>query len=315
MHDNIAPPDGSGAGCEEPPQAPEMDNLVSAFDWSSTPLGPSAAWPDSLKAVVRIVLTSGFPMWMAWGQELTMLYNDAYARTTLGKKHPWALGRPAYEVWHEIWKDIGPLIDRVMESGEACWEEVLQLILERNGYPEETYHTFSYSPLAGPDGNIAGMLCVVIEDTVRVIGERQLSALSTLAAELAGTISEQDVFSAIERGVAGQKDMPCTLTYLFDEDATQPGRKDRIRTRPSSRMPHHQRRLQGSPLADSFAAGGKPRHYRGGSGRIFPRSASRLLGSAADPCTVGPHQPPGSGKAGGGLHCRTESISPNRRNL
>jgi signal transduction histidine kinase/DNA-binding NarL/FixJ family response regulator len=221
MQDNIALPDSSEAGCETPAQTQVMSELVKDFDWSTTPLGPAAAWPDSLKAVVRIVLTSGFPMWMAWGPELTMLYNDAYARTTLGKKHPWALGRPAYQVWHEIWKDIGPLIERVMESGEACWEEVLQLILERNGYPEETYHTFSYSPLAGPDGNVAGMLCVVIEDTVRVIGERQLSALSTLAAALGGTITEQDVFAAIERGVAGQKDMPCTLTYLFDDDGKQ----------------------------------------------------------------------------------------------
>ena len=195
-----------------------MSELVARFDWAATPLGPASAWPDSLKAVVRIVLTSGFPMWMAWGPELTVLYNDAYAQTTLGKKHPWALGRSAPEVWSEIWKDIGPLIRRVMETGEACWEEALQLILERSGYPEETFHTFSYSPLAGPGGQIAGMLCVVIEDTVRVIGDRQLSALTALATALAGAITEQEVFEAIERGVEGQKDMPCTLTYLFDED-------------------------------------------------------------------------------------------------
>ncbi len=199
----------------------EMSTLVANFDWAATQLGPAEGWPDSLKAAVRIVLTSGFPMWMAWGPGLTFLYNDAYARTTLGKKHPWALGRPAQEVWHEIWKDIGPLIQRVMETEEACWEEALLLILERNGYPEETYHTFSYSPLAGPDGRIAGMLCVVIEDTVRVIGDRQLSALSSLAAALAGAITEQDVFAAIEHGVANQKDMPCTLTYLFDERGKQ----------------------------------------------------------------------------------------------
>jgi signal transduction histidine kinase len=198
-----------------------MGELVSRFDWAATPLGPSAAWPDSLKAVVRILLTSGFPMWMAWGPDLTILYNDAYARTTLGRKHPWALGRPAPEVWSEIWKDIGPLIRRVMETGESCWEEALQLILERNGYPEETYHTFSYSPLVGPDDKIVGMLCVVIEDTVRVIGERQLSALSTLAGALAGAITEKDVYAAIEQGVTGQKDMPCTLTYLFDKSEKQ----------------------------------------------------------------------------------------------
>jgi signal transduction histidine kinase/CheY-like chemotaxis protein len=200
---------------------PSMAKLVGAFDWATTPLGPSAAWPDNLKTVVRILLTSGFPMWMAWGPELTALYNDAYRRATLGKKHPWALGRPASEVWHEIWKDIGPRIFKVMESGEASWDEALLLILERSGFPEETYHTFSYSPLAGPDGKIAGMLCVVMEDTARVIGERQLASLSRLSAALAGAITEGEVFSAIERGVEGQKDMPCTLTYLFEKDSSK----------------------------------------------------------------------------------------------
>jgi signal transduction histidine kinase len=199
-------------------QTLEARELVAKFDWAATPLGAAASWPDSLKAAVRIVLTSGFPMWMAWGPELTILYNDAYARTTLGRKHPWALGRRAPEVWSEIWKEIGPLIRRVMETGEACWEEALQLILERSGYPEETFHTFSYSPLTGPGGQIAGMLCVVIEDTVRVIGDRQLSALTRLAATLAEAITQQEVFEAIERGVSDQKDMPCTLTYLFDDE-------------------------------------------------------------------------------------------------
>jgi signal transduction histidine kinase/CheY-like chemotaxis protein len=218
MQDAISQLNGRNPDPCEEPQLQEMSELVRRFDWETTPLGPSATWPDGLKAVVRIVLGSGFPMWMAWGPELTILYNNAYARTTLGKKHPWALGRPASEVWREIWKDIGPLIQRVMETREACWEETLQLILERSGYPEETYHTFSYSPLEGPDGQVAGMLCVVIEDTARVIGERQLGALSELAASLASAISRQEVFSAIERGVAHQKDMPCTLTYLFEGD-------------------------------------------------------------------------------------------------
>ena len=218
MHNELATPNGRDQQYEAGVQPLAMSELVAKFDWAATPLGPAAAWPDSLRAVVRIVLTSGFPMWMAWGPKLTFIYNDAYARTTLGKKHPWALGRPASEVWHEIWKEIDPLIRRVMQTGEACWEEALHLVLERNGYPEETYHTFSYSPLTGPGGQIAGMLCVVIEDTVRVIGDRQLSALSSLAAALAGAITEQEVFTSIEHGLDGQKDMPCTLTYLFDDE-------------------------------------------------------------------------------------------------
>ncbi len=100
------------------------------------------------------MLTSRFTMWMAWGPELTMMYNDAYARTTLGKKHPWALGKPASKVWPEIWADIGPRIDRVLETGEASWDETLPLIVERSGYPEETYHTFSYIPLVARTGEL-----------------------------------------------------------------------------------------------------------------------------------------------------------------
>ena len=107
---------------------------LAAVDWDSTPLGPPAQWPGSLQTVVRIVLTSRFSMWMAWGPELTFFCNDAYRRDTLGKKYPWALGRPASEVWSEIWPDIGPRIDRVMSTGEATWDEALLLFLERSGY-------------------------------------------------------------------------------------------------------------------------------------------------------------------------------------
>ena len=170
--------------------------------------GTSPAWPDSLKAAVRILVTSRFPMWMAWGPELTVLYNDAYARVTLGKKHPWALGKPASEVWHEIWSDIGPRIERVMTTGEASWDETLGLILERSGFPEETFHTFSYSPLAGSNDQIEGMLCVVMEDTQRVRGERQLTSLSTLAGALVDANTREEVFTAIQRGLADQKDIP-----------------------------------------------------------------------------------------------------------
>ena len=193
-----------------------MSALVESFDWASTPIGPACAWPESLKTTIRILLTSRFPMWMAWGPELTFLYNDAYARTTLGKKHPWALGRPAHEVWSEIWNDIGPRINRVMATGQASWDETLLLILERSGYREETYHTFSYSPLADCDGRIVGMLCVVMEDTARLIGERQVASLSALAASLADSITEDEVFDAIADGLECQHDMPFALVYLFD---------------------------------------------------------------------------------------------------
>ena len=125
----------------------EIGRDLALVDWSATPLGPPEQWPQSLRTAVSILLSSRFPMWMAWGPDLTFFCNAAYRRDTLGKKYPWALGRAASEVWSEVWDDAGPRIAHVLSTGEATWDEGLLLFLERSGYSEETYHTFSYSPL------------------------------------------------------------------------------------------------------------------------------------------------------------------------
>ena len=196
-----------------------LGKLIREIDWAKTPLGPIAGWPQSLKTVVQMVLTSRFAMWMGWGPELTFFYNDAYARMTLGKKHPWALGKPSRQVWAEIWNDIGPRIQKVLASGEATWDEALLLFLERSGYREETYHTFSYSPLSGDDGKVAGHLCVVTEETERIIGERRLRTLRSLAAELNKAITEAEVCESIVRSLdENQQDLPFSLIYLFSDD-------------------------------------------------------------------------------------------------
>ena len=96
---------------------------LAQVDWAATPLGSPASWPQSLQTAVSILLSSRFSMWMAWGPELTFFCNAAYRRDTLGRKYPWALGRPAREVWAEIWDDIGPRIDRCLSTGEATWDE------------------------------------------------------------------------------------------------------------------------------------------------------------------------------------------------
>ncbi len=179
----------------------EMAALIGSADWAATGIGSPENWPSSLMTVLRILVTSRYQMWMAWGQDLTFFYNDAYA-PTLGVKHPRALGRPAREVWREIWPDIGPRIESVLQTGHATWDEALLLFLERSGYPEETYHTFSYSPLPDDNGAIAGMLCVVMEETQRVIGERRVATLRDLASELGAVRSEPDVLEAVERSLA-----------------------------------------------------------------------------------------------------------------
>jgi PAS domain S-box-containing protein len=151
-----------------------MVERVRTFDWAASPLGASEQWPKSLQTAVDIALSSGQPMFVAWGPELIFLYNDAYA-PILGAKHPDALGRPFHHVWQEIWHDLKPLIDRAL-AGEATWSENLPLIMKRNGYPEQTWYSFSYSPLRDDDGRIAGMFCSCIETTAQVLAERRSTA-------------------------------------------------------------------------------------------------------------------------------------------
>jgi hypothetical protein len=197
----------------------EMGEQTRAFDWSKTPVGPVADWPQSLKTTVRIMLNSRYAMWLGWGPDFTFFYNDAYARMTLGPKHPWALGRSAREVWSEIWDTIGPRAESVIRTGQATWDEGLLLFLERRGFPEETYHTFSYSPVPDDTGGAGGMLCVVTEDTERTIGERRLRTLRELAARTTEEArSAEDACQTAARTLADNlHDVPFVLIYLLDE--------------------------------------------------------------------------------------------------
>ena len=161
----MAGADGTGGSDVDPLFTVDGDvaAAMAEVDWSATPLGPSRSWPQELRTVVRVLLTSRFSMWMAWGPDLTFFYNDSYRRDTLRAKHPWALGRPFREVWSEVYDAVLPQVTAVTERGESTWDEDLLLYVERNGWPEESYHTFSYSPLADEQGRIHGLFCAVAE--------------------------------------------------------------------------------------------------------------------------------------------------------
>jgi len=154
-----------------------MAARVRAFDWASTPLGPPQQWPQSLRIAVGICLNSRFPMFVWWGPQLINIYNDGYI-PMLGKRHPAALGKPAQPTWQEIWHIVGPQAEAVMQRGEATWNERVLLVMERHGYTEETWFTWSYSPIPDEQGGIGGLFCAVTEDTARVMAERERDRLA-----------------------------------------------------------------------------------------------------------------------------------------
>jgi anti-sigma regulatory factor (Ser/Thr protein kinase) len=198
--------------------AGELGRHLARVDWAATSLGEPSTWSQSLVSAVRLVLASKFSMWMAWGPDLTFFCNETYRRDTLGAKYPWALGRPTPEVWAEVWDDVRDRVESVVNTGVATWDESLLLFLERHGYTEETYHTFSYSPLFDDDGRVGGLLCVVTEDTERVIGARRLRTLRDLSSAMAPVTSESQMLEAARAPLAANAhSLPFTLTYLFDE--------------------------------------------------------------------------------------------------
>lgn len=197
----------------------EMSERIRRFDWTKTTLGAIENWQQSLITAVNLILNSRFSMFVWWGEELTYIYNDAYL-PTLGIRHPAALGKSAREVWAEAWDVLGPQAEAVIEKGESSWNEELLLFLERHGFPEETYHTFSYSPIIDDFGKVGGLFCAVSEDTQKVLSRRRLQTLRDLGErtlEEAQTV-EEACRVACDTLNENPFDISFSLIYLLDAD-------------------------------------------------------------------------------------------------
>jgi PAS domain S-box-containing protein len=200
----------------------EMARLMRSHDWSQTPLGSPSTWAQSLKTSVSILLNSRYPMFVWWGQEYANLYNDAYRPILGASKHPQFLGQSAKDCWADVWDVVGPLADSVLATGQPTWSENLLLIMERNGYAEEAYFTFSYSPVRDESGGVGGIFCAVIETTQQIIGERRLRTLRELSAN---TVEAKTVEEACHLATAtlsaNAHDIPFALLYLVEPDGNQ----------------------------------------------------------------------------------------------
>ncbi|WP_061937310.1 sensor histidine kinase [Aureimonas sp. AU22] len=149
-----------------------MAALVRGHDWSSTPLGSTDTWPEALKLLLSIMMGSHQPMFVVWGDEHRIIYNDGYAEI-LASKHPAALGMPFFDVWHEIRADLEPIVAQAM-AGESVFMDDIELLMQRKGFPEETHFSFSYTPVREADGQVVGIFCPCVETTGFVMSQRQL---------------------------------------------------------------------------------------------------------------------------------------------
>jgi signal transduction histidine kinase len=194
----------------------EMHGLTRNFDWANSPVGPIDQWSPSLRTAVSICLESMFPIWILWGRrELTTFYNDAY-RPMLGSlKHPQFLGRSGKVCWSELWDVVGDPIDQVFANGASFRGERQLLVMERNGFLEETYFTYSYSPIKNADGEVGGMFCTCHENTNEVLNSRRLASLRRLAGM--PETKEQAAALACKSFAGNSHDIPFSLIYEVQE--------------------------------------------------------------------------------------------------
>ncbi len=196
-----------------------LGQLIAQHDWSQTPLGPIDKWPQSLKTSVNLMLNSQHPMWVGWGEQATFLYNEAYVQVLGYAKHPWALGRPAAEVWSEIWDICGPLAEKVFRFGQPSFVDEVRLFMNRGDFFEETYYSFSYSPIRDESGAVGGLFCPSTEVTPKIINARRLRTLSELsAAALGQKTTDAACASAISTLEKNPDDVPFAILYLIDPE-------------------------------------------------------------------------------------------------
>jgi signal transduction histidine kinase len=195
----------------------EMGKLVRSMDWSKTPLGPIESWPQSLRTTVSLCLASNFPISLAWGPKHIQIYNDGYW-PICGGKHPYSMGQDFSECWASAWPAIGGAFERAL-AGETTYLENQRMYLDRNGYLEETFFTFSFSPIRDESGGVGGLFHPVTEMTARMLSERRARALRDLAARTGEAQNADDVFTIAVRTLgAYQLDLPFLLIYTIADD-------------------------------------------------------------------------------------------------
>jgi len=198
----------------------EMAELIRAKNWSETPLGPVERWPQSLRTTVSLCLASNFPINIIWGPENTQIYNDGY-RVICGESHPRALGEGYHITWASAWPAIGEPSARAL-SGETSYLENQRMFLTRNGYLEETFFTFSISPIRDESGGIGGLFHPVIETTATILAERRTRALRDLTSVLGGVTDMAELAKLVVDMLARfDLDLPFVLVYALAANDTR----------------------------------------------------------------------------------------------
>ena len=231
--------------------------LVRAYPWDGTPLGAMDGWDPVVRATVEVVLASPVPMALGYGDEYTLIYNDAYA-DVIGAKHPAALGRPAAAVFAEFWAapGVGNVIDDVYRSGQAFLEPETQVAMPRGaaGRVELAFFTRGHSAVRDRHGAIVGVLTVAAETTQVT---QRLQSLGELTSRLAGALTIDDVARVVLRYAMASFDVDHCVFAVDDGSAYRYVRRIRgeMLDEADERLPPLWKRIAGGTESPLVVAG------------------------------------------------------------
>ncbi|MDC0711472.1 ATP-binding protein [Stigmatella sp. ncwal1] len=195
----------------------EMGALMRSMDWGQTSLGPVSGWSPSLRTTVSTMLASPYPIGLYWGEEYVLLYNDAF-RPIFGAKHPASMGAPAEQVLPEAWNVLGPMLAQVRSSKVASYAQDKIIFLERRGFVEECFFTWSYVPAHDEVGRFVGVVVIVGETTRQMLAERRIQAMRELSIRTATEKSVEGIFRAVQAELSQSiADLPFSLLYRVDK--------------------------------------------------------------------------------------------------
>lgn len=198
---------------------PPFIKFARSVDWASTPLGPIEEWPADLRAMSNMIMGSPHPAAMYWGPQHTCIYNAAYLDLA-GQKHPKLMGAGYVEAWPELWDEIKPIFKSAIEAGQATMKHENQLFINRHGYLEEAFFSWSIVPLVGAEGDVVGLYNPAFENTRRRVNERRMLTLREVGERTATATSASGFWPQVQKGLEyNEHDVPFALIYSVKEDA------------------------------------------------------------------------------------------------
>ena len=261
-----------------------MGALIRAHDWAASPLGEPRTWPQGLKTSVRLLLSTGHPMFLWWGPELIQFYNDAYRRSIGPERHPSAIGQRGRECWAEIWDIIGPQIEQVMAGRGYTWHENQLVPITRHGKREDVYWTYSYGPIDDPSAphGVGGVLVVCTETTEQVLAEQRLRDEDRRKDEFLAMLGHE-----LRNPLVG--DPECERAARAQRRVGRVDAQGRGAARPASDAARHARRRSARPLSHHAGPHRAQTRARGARQRDCARARVRGAARAREAARGGQH--------------------------